>query len=44
MRGLEQVEWSEGPGTGGVEIEGEWSEGPGTGGVEIEGPGTGGVE
>ena len=39
MRGLEQVDWSEGPGTGGVEIEG-----PGTGGVEIEGPGTGGVE
>ena len=29
MRGLEQGEWSEGPGTGGVEIEG-----PGTGGVE----------
>ena len=29
MRGLEQVDWSEGPGTGGVEIEG-----PGTGGVE----------
>ena len=29
MRGLGQGEWSEGPGTGGVEIEG-----PGTGGVE----------